>query len=253
MFDAGRSDRADERGLRGALRGRPASFPVHRLARGRRRDDRPAKPSPASSHGRWKRDLGTRLDWVAVDHWNTDNPHVHVLVRGRRPTTARTSSSPATTSAGACARAPRNGRAGTRSAPRAGDPHRAGEGGRRPSAGRRLDSGARAGTPTRSRVSSICGPAIRRSRSRDPPPDGRPAARAGAAGPRRAGRSGDWIVEAWRPSATLRDLGMRGDIIKTMHRAFTERRARARCCRLCHRWRDRRRSRSSAGWWSRAS
>lgn len=28
------------------------------------------------------RDLGTRLDWVAVDHWNTDNPHVHVLVRG---------------------------------------------------------------------------------------------------------------------------------------------------------------------------
>ena len=27
-------------------------------------------------------DLGTRLDWVAVDHWNTDNPHIHVLVRG---------------------------------------------------------------------------------------------------------------------------------------------------------------------------
>ncbi len=30
-----------------------------------------------------ERDLGTALDWVAVDHWNTDNPHVHVLVRGR--------------------------------------------------------------------------------------------------------------------------------------------------------------------------
>jgi len=28
------------------------------------------------------RDLGTRLDWVAVDHWNTDNPHIHILVRG---------------------------------------------------------------------------------------------------------------------------------------------------------------------------
>jgi hypothetical protein len=27
-------------------------------------------------------DLATRLDWVAVDHWNTDNPHVHLLVRG---------------------------------------------------------------------------------------------------------------------------------------------------------------------------
>jgi len=28
-------------------------------------------------------DLGTRLEWAAVDHWNTDNPHVHVIVRGR--------------------------------------------------------------------------------------------------------------------------------------------------------------------------
>ncbi|ALR20935.1 relaxase/mobilization nuclease domain-containing protein [Sphingobium baderi] len=30
-----------------------------------------------------QRDLSTTLDWVAVDHWNTDNPHIHVLVRGR--------------------------------------------------------------------------------------------------------------------------------------------------------------------------
>ena len=29
------------------------------------------------------RDLGTRLDWVAVDHWNTEHPHIHILVRGR--------------------------------------------------------------------------------------------------------------------------------------------------------------------------
>ena len=28
-------------------------------------------------------DLGTRLDWAAVDHWNTDNPHVHIILRGR--------------------------------------------------------------------------------------------------------------------------------------------------------------------------
>ncbi|MEQ1888553.1 MAG: DUF3363 domain-containing protein [Alphaproteobacteria bacterium] len=27
-------------------------------------------------------DLGTKLDWVAVDHWNTGNPHIHLLVRG---------------------------------------------------------------------------------------------------------------------------------------------------------------------------
>ncbi len=30
-----------------------------------------------------ERDLDTKLDWIAVDHWNTDNPHVHVLVRGK--------------------------------------------------------------------------------------------------------------------------------------------------------------------------
>ncbi|QIG78584.1 relaxase/mobilization nuclease domain-containing protein [Stakelama tenebrarum] len=31
---------------------------------------------------RMEKDLGTRLDWRAVEHWNTDNPHVHVIVRG---------------------------------------------------------------------------------------------------------------------------------------------------------------------------
>lgn len=28
-------------------------------------------------------DLGTTLDWVAADHWNTDNPHIHIILRGR--------------------------------------------------------------------------------------------------------------------------------------------------------------------------
>jgi type IV secretory pathway VirD2 relaxase len=31
-----------------------------------------------------ERDLGTRLEWVAIDHHNTDNPHVHLLIRGVR-------------------------------------------------------------------------------------------------------------------------------------------------------------------------
>ncbi|KWT75296.1 MULTISPECIES: DUF3363 domain-containing protein [unclassified Variovorax] len=31
-------------------------------------------------------DLGSSLDWVAVDHWNTDNPHTHVVLRGRDQT-----------------------------------------------------------------------------------------------------------------------------------------------------------------------
>ena len=32
---------------------------------------------------RMEADLGTRLEWVAVDHWNTDNPHTHIVLRGR--------------------------------------------------------------------------------------------------------------------------------------------------------------------------
>ena len=32
---------------------------------------------------RMEADLGTRLDWVAVDHWDTDNPHTHVVLRGK--------------------------------------------------------------------------------------------------------------------------------------------------------------------------
>jgi type IV secretory pathway VirD2 relaxase len=28
-------------------------------------------------------DLETELDWVAVDHWDTDDPHTHVVLRGR--------------------------------------------------------------------------------------------------------------------------------------------------------------------------
>ena len=36
--------------------------------------------------GRMEADLGTSLDWVAVNHWNTDNPHTHIVVRGRDDT-----------------------------------------------------------------------------------------------------------------------------------------------------------------------
>lgn len=28
--------------------------------------------------------LGSRLQWFAVDHWDTDNPHTHIVLRGRR-------------------------------------------------------------------------------------------------------------------------------------------------------------------------
>jgi type IV secretory pathway VirD2 relaxase len=32
---------------------------------------------------RVEEDLGTRLDWVAVDHFNTGHPHTHIIVRGK--------------------------------------------------------------------------------------------------------------------------------------------------------------------------
>jgi type IV secretory pathway VirD2 relaxase len=30
-----------------------------------------------------QRDLGAPLDWVAVHHWNTAHPHIHIILRGR--------------------------------------------------------------------------------------------------------------------------------------------------------------------------
>jgi len=32
---------------------------------------------------RMEQDLGTKLDWVAVDHFNTGHPHTHVVLRGK--------------------------------------------------------------------------------------------------------------------------------------------------------------------------
>ncbi|WP_137903030.1 VirD2 family relaxase/mobilization nuclease [Sphingomonas sp. 3F27F9] len=34
--------------------------------------------------GQMEKDLGTRLEWIGVDHWNTEHPHVHLIVRGVR-------------------------------------------------------------------------------------------------------------------------------------------------------------------------
>jgi type IV secretory pathway VirD2 relaxase len=34
--------------------------------------------------GQMEKDLGTKLDWVGADHWNTEHPHVHLIVRGVR-------------------------------------------------------------------------------------------------------------------------------------------------------------------------
>ena len=34
--------------------------------------------------GQMEKDLDTRLDWAAVGHWNTEHPHIHLIVRGVR-------------------------------------------------------------------------------------------------------------------------------------------------------------------------
>jgi type IV secretory pathway VirD2 relaxase len=41
------------------------------------------KPFVRKLLDRMEDDLGTKLDWVAVDHHNTGHPHTHVVVRGR--------------------------------------------------------------------------------------------------------------------------------------------------------------------------
>ena len=41
------------------------------------------KPLVRRLMARMEEDLGTRLDWVAVDHYNTGHPHSHVILRGR--------------------------------------------------------------------------------------------------------------------------------------------------------------------------
>ncbi|MBL9071844.1 MAG: relaxase/mobilization nuclease and DUF3363 domain-containing protein [Sphingopyxis sp.] len=41
------------------------------------------KPFVRRMMDQMEKDLGTRLDWVAVDHFNTGHPHSHIILRGR--------------------------------------------------------------------------------------------------------------------------------------------------------------------------
>lgn len=41
------------------------------------------KPLTRRLMARMEEDLGTGLDWVAVDHYNTGHPHSHIIVRGK--------------------------------------------------------------------------------------------------------------------------------------------------------------------------
>ncbi len=167
-----------------------------------------------------ERDLGTRLDWVAVDHWNTDNPHVHLLVRGVAEDGSDLVISRDYMSHGLRSRAEEL--VSDELGPKPEHEIRSALA-RDVSAERwtRLDVAIRMAADDtgfidlRPENPGAADPEVRRLAI------GRlqrleRMGLAAAAGP------GRWIVGLDAERA-LRDLGMRGDIIKTMHRAFTER------------------------------
>ncbi|MET3225825.1 type IV secretory pathway VirD2 relaxase [Bradyrhizobium japonicum] len=165
-------------------------------------------------------DLGTRLDWVAVDHWNTDNPHVHLLVRGVDNKGADLVISRDYISQGLRSRAeelvaielgPKPEHEIRNSLER----EVAAERWTRLDREIRLAADETGTIDLRPENSGKSDPEIRRlmvGRLKH-------LEKMGLAAP---ARQGEWMVglEAER---SLRDLGMRGDIIKTMHRAFAER------------------------------
>ncbi|WOJ88345.1 DUF3363 domain-containing protein [Methylocapsa polymorpha] len=164
-------------------------------------------------------DLGTKLDWVAVDHWNTDNPHVHLLVRGVDQNGEDLVISRDYISRGLRSRAEEL--ASIELGPK---PEHEIRSALEPEVGAerwtRLDAEIRMAADETGYIDL----------RPDDPGSSDPETRrlmigrlqhlekmglAALAGP------GEWMV-GLEAEPNLRDLGMRGDIIKTMHRAFTE-------------------------------
>ena len=165
-------------------------------------------------------DLGTRLDWVAVDHWNTDNPHVHLLVRGVDDAGADLVISRDYISRGLRSRAEdlvsiELGPKPEHEIRNALEKEVTAERWTRLDVEIRVNADDVGSIDLRPETRGPADPEIRRlmiGRLQHLEKMGL----ATSTGP------GEWMVglEAER---NLRDLGMRGDIIKTMHRAFTER------------------------------
>jgi type IV secretory pathway VirD2 relaxase len=170
--------------------------------------------------GQMENDLNTRLDWVGIAHWNTDNPHVHLVVRGVADDGSDLVISRDYISHGLRSRA---------------EDLVSAELGPRPEHEIRAALAREVEAERWTRLDA----AIRMSADDvgfidlrpDNPAEGDPQARrlalgrlsrlermglATAAGP------GQWMIGP-EAEPVLRDLGMRGDIIKTMHRAFTGR------------------------------
>jgi type IV secretory pathway VirD2 relaxase len=165
-------------------------------------------------------DLGTPLDWVAVDHWNTDNPHVHLLVRGVTQDGADLVISRDYIGRGLRSRAEELASIELGPKPE----HEIRNVLEREVTAERW---TRLDVEIRIAADEIGLIDLRPDAARGADPDIRrlmigrlqhleKMGLAASAGP------GEWMVglEAER---TLRDLGIRGDVIKTMHRAFAER------------------------------
>ncbi len=164
------------------------------------------------------RDLEADLDWVAVDHWNTDNPHVHVLVRGRLPDGQNLVIDQDYIREGMRWRAEE--RATLELGPRSEREirnalEREVEADRWTSLDQRLERIADEGL----------GVVDLRPGGPDPDPEMRRLLLGRAAKLERLGLADRIDPAAWtlKPGleATLRDLSIRGDIIKTMHRAMS--------------------------------
>ncbi|MGB3901130.1 MAG: DUF3363 domain-containing protein [Mesorhizobium sp.] len=162
-------------------------------------------------------DLGTRLDWIAVDHWNTDNPHVHLIVRGVDETGADLVISRDYISHGLRGRAEELVDAELGPKPE----HEI-----RSSLAREVDAERWTRLDREiTRQSNELGYIDLRPEAKGPDdPEIRRLLVARLRHLEKMGLAADAGVNEWfvEPGAerTLRDLGARGDIIKTMHRAF---------------------------------
>jgi type IV secretory pathway VirD2 relaxase len=165
-----------------------------------------------------ERDLATKLDWVAVDHWNTDNPHVHLLIRGRADDGQDLVISRDYISRGFRGRAAE--RVTLELGPRSEQEIRSSL--EREVEAERWTSLDRA---LRNIADDCAGVANLRLGASDEDPELRRLMLGRAAKLERLGLAEKVGTACWtlKPGAeqTLRELSIRGDIIKTMHRAMT--------------------------------
>lgn len=169
--------------------------------------------------GQMEKDLGTRLDWIGVDHWNTDNPHLHILLRGRTEEDEDLVISRDYIGKGMRARAADlvTQELGPRSDL---EIHRNVE--------RQVEAEYWTGLDRQLLHDSRATGVIDMAPSADRQPDALHVLKVGrlrkleTLGLATEVGPGQWMIEG-KTEATLRELGERGDIIKRMHRALTER------------------------------